>query len=147
MEVQDQIIALETAKLAKEKGYDIFGYGSYTEYLINQVDPEYPEGGGSFSMTKGEVVFDNAYFKNGYEKSDYSCETYYMCAAPTQTLLARWLREVHGIHIEIYTNASGYGYILTKTNGTVIKEIEDDIFFESNEIALEIGLTITLERI
>lgn len=145
--MQDQRITVETAKLAKEKGYNVFGYGSYTEYLINQVDPDYPEGDGSFSMTRGEVVFDNTYFKNNYSETDYSCESYQMYAAPTQTLLAKWLREVHGIHIEIYTNASGYGYILTKINGTVIKEIENDIFFKSNEMALETGLILTLKRI
>lgn len=66
---------------------------------------------------------------------------------PSQSLLQRWVREKHDIHIEIYANASGWGYILTKTNGTTIKEIEDSIFFDSHEEALEIGLELALKRI
>jgi hypothetical protein len=70
----------------------------------------------------------------------------YAISVPTQSLLARWIKKYYGIHIEIYCNASGFGYILTKLNGTVIKEITDDIFFESNEDALEVGLTLALNE-
>lgn len=147
MELIDQKILFDTAKLAKEKGYDVAYNGSYCKYLITQVDPSYPDGGGAFSMTKDEVEYDSGYFGNNWEATDYSNETYYMCAAHTQTLLARWLREVHNIHIEIYANASGWGYILTKTNGTTIKEIEDDMFFGEYEGAMEIGLNIALNII
>jgi hypothetical protein len=66
---------------------------------------------------------------------------------PSQSLLARWIREMHSIHIEIYCNASGWGYILTKLNGTTIQEIMDDVFFKSNEEALEVGLVEALKRI
>jgi len=142
----DRII-LETAKLAKEKNFDVAINGHYTVYLIDQVDPSYPNGGGAFSMTKGEVELSNDYFRNNWEATDYSCETYTMYAAPTQAILARWLREKHEIHVEIYSNASGWGWILTKLNGTTIKEIEDDIFFESHEDALEEGLKMALNII
>lgn len=143
----EQRILLETAKLAKEKGYGYLSTGSYTVYLKDQVDPEYPEGGGPFSMTKGEVERSSDYFANRDERTDYSCETYLMCAAPTQSILARWLREAKNIHVDIYANASGWGWILTKTgrNGSTIKEIEDDIYFETYEIAMEMGLMQALE--
>ena len=49
----DQRVIFDTAKLAKEKGFDVRGNGHFTQYLIDQVDPSYPEGGGAFSMTKG----------------------------------------------------------------------------------------------
>ena len=136
----EQKILLETARIAKDRGYDYATMGSYTVYLVDQIDPDYPE----FSMTKGEVETDNQYFINDDERTDYTCKTYAMYAAPTQSLLAKWLREVKKIHIEIYCNASGWGWILTKTNGTTIKEIQDDIFFETHEIALEIGLNEAL---
>ena len=145
--MKDQRITLETAKLAKEKNFNIPINGEYTEYLVNQVDPSYPEGGGAFSMTKGEVEFTKDFFKNNWKATDFTNESYAMYAAPTQALLARWFREKHEIHIEIYSNASGWGWILTKLNGTGIKEIEDDIFFASHELALEEGLRLALNII
>jgi hypothetical protein len=147
MDIREQKILLATAKIAKDKGFDSYCNASYTVYLCDQIDPEYPEGGGAFSMTKDEVEVDYNLFQNNNSQTDYSCESYYMCAAPTQTLLAKWLRETHDIHVEIYANASGWGWILTKTNGTGIKEITDDIFFDNYEIAMEIGLNQALELI
>lgn len=148
MKLENERITLKTAKLAKEKGYHVAGYGCYTEYLVNKKDPEYPEGGGPFSMKKGEVEYDGSfYFMNDHPAADNSNKNYKQYAAPIQTLLARWIREAHGIHIEIYCNASGWGYILTKLNGTTIQEIMDDVFFKSNEEALEVGLVEALKRI
>ena len=67
--------------------------------------------------------------------------------APTQAELQKWIRETHEIHVEIYSNASGWGWILTKLNGTTIKEIRDDIFFETYEQALETGMVKALQKI
>jgi hypothetical protein len=145
--MEDERITLETAKLAKEKGFHVALNASYTEYLVNKKDREYPEGGGPFSMRKGEVEFNTFWFCNDHPQMDYSNKNYIMYAAPTQALLQRWLREKHSIHVEIYCNASGWGYILTKLNGTTIKEIEDDVFFETAEIACEKGLQFALNMI
>lgn len=116
----DEIIVKETAILAKEKGFNngcAYLWGVYDGY-------------------EGQHTADNFNQFNGFNQ--YS--------APTQTLLASWIRKEYKIHIEIYCNASGFGYILTKLNGTVIKEIENDIFFESNEVALEVGLVLALKK-
>lgn len=67
--------------------------------------------------------------------------------APTQAELQKWIRDEKEIHVEIYNNASGWGWILTKLNGTGIKEIKDDLFFDSYEDALEDGLKQALNRI
>ena len=63
-------------------------------------------------------------------------------------LAQQWIRE-KGIHIAIYANASGWGWILTKCggNGSCIKEIEDDTFFDTYEEALEEGLKEVLKLI
>jgi hypothetical protein len=145
--LEDTRIGLATAKLAKEKRYDAISKGSITEYQTTRKDPEYPEGGGPFGWTKGELEGSNDYFRNFDQGSDYSNKNYTMYARPTQTVLAKWLREKHGIHVEIYCNASGWGYILTKLNGTTIKEIMDDVFFESAEVAMEVGLVEALNMI
>lgn len=145
--IEDTRIGLATAKLCKEKKFDAIVKGSITEYITTQIDPEFPEGGGPFGWKAGELQGSEDYFRNFDAGSDYSNKNYTMYARPTQTVLAKWLRMAHGIHVEIYCNASGWGYILTKLNGTTIKEIEDDVFFETPEIACEKGLEIALNMI
>jgi hypothetical protein len=111
--MNDERITLETAKLAKKKRFDVAVFGSYVEYLKDQIDPEYPEGGGPFSMVKGEIEENNDYFKNGDKNHDYTNKNYSCYARPTQALLARWLREKHGLILcVIYTNVPGikWGY-------------------------------------
>lgn len=63
-----------------------------------------------------------------------------------QTAL-RWFREKHNIHIEIYCNHSGWGYILTKTNGTTIKEITDSCFFATHDEAVMKGIEVAIKLI
>ena len=145
--IEDTRIGLATAKLAKEKRYDAISKGSITEYITTQIDPEYPEGGGPFGWKKGELEGSEGYFRNFDAGSDYSNKNYIMYARPTQSVFQKWLRVKHGIHVEIYCNASGWGYILTKLNGTTIKEIDDDVFFETAEIACEVGLVEALNMI
>jgi hypothetical protein len=124
--MEEKQITFETAKLAKKKGFD----------LIQRFS--------SIALLRDKTGKSSHYSNYGFMYSGLS-EGY--ISAPTQTFLQNWLREKHGIHIEIYANASGWGYILTKTNGTIIKEIEDSVFFDSPEEALEVGLVLTLKQI
>lgn len=95
MKPNDERIALETAKLAKQKGFNVGVQGSYTEYLKTHKSDN-----PSFAMKKGEVEFDTSFFFiNNNHVCDNSNENYIMYAAPTQALLARWLRETHGIQV------------------------------------------------
>lgn len=69
----------------------------------------------------------------------------YNSAETMQTLvrlayLSDFFRKVKGIHVEIYSNHSGWGWILTKLNGTTIKDIDDYNFFDDNDTALSKGL-------
>jgi hypothetical protein len=122
--MKEQYVLLKTAKLARKKGLD-------TELDLGSNCICYNK--------KGELTSYHVHFQYP-DRKEY---TY----APTQSFLARWIRENHNIHIEIYCNASGWGYILTKLNGTTIKEIMDDVFFDSNEAALEVGINEALKRI
>jgi len=67
--------------------------------------------------------------------------------APTQEQVQKWLRQKYEIHVGIYSKASGWGWVLTKTNGMGIKEIKDNVFFDSYEEALEVGLVKALQFI
>jgi len=143
MEIVDKRIWLETAKLAKEKGYDIAANGCYTEYLVTKIDPEYPEGGGPFGMTKGEIVLSADYFANNWEQTDYSNENYFMCAAHTQTLLAAWLRVKHNIQVyacsQTIDGNGKYRDYVAHVNNLEINDARDEEY-QTYEEAMEVGL-------
>lgn len=83
--MEDKLIEFETAKLAKEKGFDI---KVYFTWLIHHA---------------GETLWDNfeeCQFGKIEEKDNHNSYLY-RYSAPTQSLLQKWLREVHSIHIQI----------------------------------------------
>lgn len=72
---------------------------------------------------------------------------------PTQSIVQKWLREVKNLHIEIYRNACGYGYIIVKANnGTWMEDDDakgpnDGGNWDTYEEALEEGLQEALKLI
>lgn len=71
----------------------------------------------------------NFYYNKGYAQDDtfksFNSHPNHKCGkridAPTIPQVLKWLRDVKNIHIEIYTNASGYNYIISdipKLGGT-----------------------------
>ena len=75
--MKEQLVNFETAKLAKEKGFNHIKANCYGDNMCYQL----PEGN-LINAVKGNV-------KLGY------------ILAPTQSLLQKWLREVHNIHIYV----------------------------------------------
>lgn len=84
--MQEQLISFETAKLAKEKGFDTIDCTGY--YHINS------------GYTKG---FAFCY-------SDVNTQDEEVILAPTQSLLQRWLREVHKVHVSVDIDISDEWY-------------------------------------
>lgn len=111
--MRDELITFETAKLAKEKGYDLVGNGLYKR--------------------------------------------------ATQSLLQRWLREVHNCHVEIIWYSPENGSYVTKENIKYYVEINyygkdfnlplgeeadyKEYNFDTYEKALEKGLQEALKLI
>jgi len=98
--MKEQLIKFDTAKLAKEKGFDIkvnSFISDITGYTLN-------------------IGFDN------YNRIDMSKGCY---SAPTQSLLQKWLREVHFLWVETTVWGDGIGTqcIIKKAD---YKDIEDD---------------------
>jgi len=83
----DQLITFETAELAKEKGFDEESLYFY-------------EGDDTGNSYKDLYRTDRAPGVNCGEKSKNSLNRF-NCAAPTQSLLQKWLREKHGIFLII----------------------------------------------
>lgn len=120
--MEETFCSLETAKLLKEKGFQ--------------------ERCRAYWHTICEL------YTCRLSPCDYNNGIEFYASAPTQSFAQQWIRE-KGIHIGVYANASGWGWILTKCggNGSCIKEIEDDTFFDTYEDALEEGLKQALKLI
>lgn len=105
--MREQIISLETAKLAKEKGFKescLHFYFEDGELRENSYNDTYGYYGEPYTIEIGSLLGNwNDGFKTnkegnrcfGYNSSKY-LETF---SAPIQSLLQKWLREVHKIYI------------------------------------------------
>ena len=119
--MKEQLINFETAKLAKEKGVKLDINGLYWE-------------DGSYDSGENALVYE--------EFQD-------VMSAPTQSLLQKWLREVHNIHIDIRTNTvsgGNYFFYLSQTRApfyTLFVSVKDsDTYEEALEYALKESLKL-----
>lgn len=88
--------------------------------------------------------FHPDYFKN----NELDKDTWLM----EMTLLQKWLRDNHNVHVLIDCNASGWFWELYKTNGTSISSFEDAGpnaagQWDTYEESLEVGLIEAIEII
>ena len=91
--IQDEIVTYEVAKLAKEKGFpqDVDRWMGELHSAMNS----------NYYNHKGELNGDCIeIIKRKIQKEEVPKE-FELVAAPTQSLLQRWLREEKGIHISI----------------------------------------------
>ena len=125
--MKDTRITFETAKLAKEKGFP---------QEPNKLKIPYYNYKGEF---KGDV---SDWLRKYLKKEDTSDVE--SVSAPTQSLLAKWLREKHNIHLIAYKNINidGYDWCFITTDG--ITNINS---YKTYEEAYEIGLQEALKLI
>lgn len=122
--MKEQLITFETAKLAKEKGFDNVQHKEYEPYYDNYGN---------------HVVWHALHGKRNEE------EVY--CEIPTQSLLQKWLREEHKINIGMaFTKAqewnSNADFWIWRLHYNSLHGCED-----SYEKALEKGLQEALKLI
>ena len=123
--MKEELIKFQTAKLAKEKGFNWMVAHHYTNELV---------------MPKKEVLGAST---NG-ESDKFS--------APRQSLLQKWLREEYSIHIYIESlkNFNGWYYIPGRKylKGGKFKNFLDHAYsYYSYEEALEKGLIEALNSL
>jgi len=119
--MQEQLVSLQTARLAKDKDFDWKVYQMYRQ----------------------EILTDRTSLM--YDWNSQNCIDF--ISAPTQSLLQRWLREVHKINITI---RSGMFNGQTKIYHYSLPYHEESTNwgkFESYELALEAGLLAALKLI
>lgn len=138
--MQETLTEFETAKLAKEKGFNPFFYEFekvpdemfYEAYDFRKYHYSFLNGKSEKDV---ELVLPAVYRRKNLNYN-------FVCYAPTQSLLQKWLREVHSIHIEI--NKEKENVFFAFNNHSIKEQIG---FGSSYEEALEKGLQGALKLI
>lgn len=81
--MEEQLISFETAKLAKEKGFneECYSYFTNTKEIKRIIN---------FTISNDEI---DCFSSKGFNS---------ICLAPTQSLLQKWLREVYHIDVLVF---------------------------------------------
>ena len=119
--MEEGIISFETAKLAKEKGFQ----EEELHYYFNEELLQHP---------------NRLYYNFNQDNPPRN-----QFSAPYQSFLQKWLREKHKIHIELQCDSNYYKYFILiyyKTN--CVFSLDDSLIYEE---ALEIGLQEALKLI
>ena len=136
--MKEQLINFETAKLAKEKGFNVETLHFYCknrtcDYIKTPYKYSFEVNANQETLINGEI--DN--FGYGITWS-----------APTQSLLQKWLREVHKMFVTV--NAKGVIDEIVWYNNVTIRTKKDHKFenyHKTYEEALGIGLYQALKLI
>lgn len=134
--MKDELITYETAKLAKEKGFDeLCEYGYYDLEENHKLNGTYKN-------------FSDAY-TTGLPKRRNSEGVSY-CISPTQSLLQKWLREKHEINCIPIPYDNRYESNIY-WDGFTDEELHEDFLeenmFDTYELALEDSLYSALNLI
>ena len=120
--IEEQFVSFDTAKLLKEAGFDVPCTSQYTE---------------------GKCIWNVGYPYNlNQDEFGYSC--------PTQSLAARWLREVYNVAIySLYDDdMEQWFYVLDAfTKNPVINGFQSDSEYDDYESAFEDGLREAIKLI
>jgi hypothetical protein len=131
--MEEQLVTFETAKLAKEKGFHWKAKCYHSD--------------GTFQNRDQLTNYNNKMFVHGDE---------YLISAPTQSLLQKWLREVHNLNVWVSSKTTDKGNTIFIPHGrtipdTIKKGLVKDVIayktFDNNEEALEFGLQEALKLI
>jgi hypothetical protein len=132
--MKEQLITFETAKLAKENGFKEQVYSFYGE--TEEIEPYWNTNSDETKITSNRI------------------------SAPTQSLLQKWLRDVHDIEVEVFAwrmtleEALGNTFLFKEGKyyaGVIDVRGKDDEegsdYVETYEEALEKGLATALKLI
>ena len=145
--MREKLISLETAKLAKERGLVIENDYFYCLYGLKK--HKVKKSDISFLENPNEFVLYEGTWENHCIKPVPCYEPYY--SAPSQSLLQKWLRETHNIHVQSVFSAyfnRKFRFDLTWFNcdGSVENQMSVT-YYDSYEEALEVGLQEGLKLI
>lgn len=130
-QMKEQLVNFETAKLAKEKGFDEETYAFYNSAkdLINPLQSH------KGNEHVNHIILSKYNSSKAYDSLTRKDATIY--AAPTQSLLKKWLRDVHNIIVFVNPYPTTYSWVM-QYNNRKDKTVGD--LYNSYETALEEGL-------
>ena len=131
----------ELSHKLKHKGFNQPCIAYYIFHSEGENEPTF-----YLNRPKLEGEFEMFFKHNSDPKTKFWKNPDAKCSAPMYQQAVDWFN-TKKIHIEIYCNHSGWGYIITKTNGTTIKDIEDSIFFDNQYQAFDKGIQEALKFI
>lgn len=164
--MEEELISIETARLAKEKGFNI---STQKAYIGKSLFVNFEE-----SFEEREFYFDADDFYNDWNRKNwffdekgngcFGCKLdnikwFEAYAAPTQSLLQKWLREKHSIYLTLtyYSKKSiknwndlikdNYFIGITDERNLENPEYPFENYFDNYEDALEAGLFEALKLI
>lgn len=142
--MKESLITLNTAKLAKEVGFDIAVFYHYGETPVNDiavlVEPDNPQ------LGQGWIL----------QNYNHSSFVYRKWSAPTQEILQKWLREKYNIHIVVWwadekvkDGVEKYYFEIgwRDTERTHIQTGNYNSLSDTYEDALELGLQTALNKL
>ena len=141
--MKEELISFETAKLAKEKGFDLKCIENYDPEGIIQPWDSLEDVVGNYSDIDEYLYHNNSSLGKNY------------VSAPTQSLLQKWLREEYNIHITVWLeDSSGKDFICSYGDSSSMDQAlihdentEELMHFTTYELALEKGLQEALKLI
>lgn len=140
--IHEEICTYEVCKLAKEKGFD-------EECRELYCDEKSQKRITRISCNRHVTSFD--YCSNSMLEDYYPPHEYCYIAAPTQSLLRRWLREEKGYYVyPFFDNESKrWTWVCRELTGDMWIQLLDfeERYFDTYELALEDALKYTLENL
>lgn len=123
--ITEDYVNFETAKLLKEKGFDLSCHATYDTAVT----------GGKPKFSEYEVL---SYFPYGMKNSD---DKYSMViSAPTLQMAMKWLREVYGLFIRITEDITGNVFewsVYQKNYGCKASTYVEDSYEQACETAIK----------
>jgi len=125
--ITEDYVSFETAKLLKEKGFDIQSYASIKVFGGNT----YEVNGEWINPTKDTII-------------------------PTLQIAMKWLREIHHYYIQIMLDSwacgghMGYYVVIQKTDSDfemMLQDAVDDVFYQTYEESCEEAIKYCLENL
>lgn len=153
MNIQEDYVSFETAKLLKEKGFD--EKCNYVWKLDKASNPQDTDGISKICAERfmeGESFVDNSDIKKVSEYEDWLEDYHKAYLCPTLQMAMKWLREVHYIHIaalcpivDVDTDVFGVKYNVVISNlknnclafNTGIEDNEYDTYEQACEEAIK----------
>lgn len=137
--MQEPIVIHETAKLAKHVGFD---WETFRYYMVCNEKPELCYKIEDSGSDEREYRFDYDDFLENWNFPYVVGEEY---SAPPQSLLQKYLMDIHGIYVCPDFSKKGWSYHFTLLKDINLYYKDPQKFFDSFEEALEAGLQEALQ--